>query len=78
MPRRKRSGFGDLLIERAAFDRGDARCPSCRRPIGPGDHPTEVRTLDGTGSKMATMRCGRCSAELTLRFSDSGATAETG
>jgi len=78
MPRRKRSGFGDLTIDRASFDAGQARCPSCRRPIGREDHPTDVRTLDGTGSNMATMRCGRCSAELTLRFADPHTTGEPG
>ena len=73
MPRRKRSGFGDVLIDRAAFERGEGRCPSCRRPIGPNDHPTLVRTLGGGESTMATMRCGRCSAMLTLRFDDAAA-----
>ncbi len=71
MPRRKRSGFGDVLIDREAFARGEGRCPSCKRPIGPNDNPTEVRSLGGAASSMATMRCGRCSAMLTLRFEDS-------
>jgi hypothetical protein len=73
MPRKKRSGFGDVLIDRAAFERGEGRCPSCRRPIGPDDHPTLVRSFGPGPSTMATMRCGRCSAMLTLRFTDTTA-----
>ena len=73
MPRRKRSGFGDVLIAREAFDRGEGRCPSCRRPIGPDDHPTLVRSFGDSAPNMATMRCGRCSAELTLRFANATA-----
>jgi hypothetical protein len=75
MPRRKRSGFGDVVIDRAAFARGEGRCPACRRPIGPADAPTEVRSLGSVASNMATMRCGRCSAMLTLRFEDPAAPA---
>jgi hypothetical protein len=71
MGRRKRAGFGDVTTSRAAFGRLEARCPSCRRPIGPGDAPTFVRSLDGSPSGLATMRCRRCSAMLTLRFDDS-------
>jgi len=33
MPRKKRSGFGDVVTDRATFDRGEARCPQCRNPI---------------------------------------------
>ena len=73
MPRKKRSGFGDVLISREAFDRGEGRCPSCKRPIGPDDHPTPVRSFGESASNMATMRCGRCSAELTLRFANAPA-----
>jgi hypothetical protein len=70
MGRRKRAGFGDVATSRAAFDRGEARCPSCRRPIGPSDGPSLVRGLGGAEPRFATMRCGRCSAMLTLRFEE--------
>jgi len=76
MPRKKRSGFGDVAIDRAAFERGEGRCPSCKRPIGPGDSPTPVRSFGPGPSTLATMRCGRCSAMLTLRFEDSPTPAE--
>ena len=71
MGRRKRAGFGDVTTSHAAFGRLEARCPSCRRPIGPGDSPTFVRSLDGSPAQLATMRCKRCSAMLTVRFDDS-------
>ena len=70
MARKKRSGFGDVFTDRAAFERGEARCPSCKRPIGPAGGPTVVQSLGGGESRLATMRCGRCSAELTIRFED--------
>lgn len=70
MPRKKRSGFGDISTSRAEFDRGEARCPSCRRPIGPEGKPTYVQSLGGGPTSLATMRCGRCSAMLTIRFQD--------
>lgn len=70
MGRRKRTAFGDVVTSRAGFERAEARCPSCRRPIGPRDEPTFVRGLGGNEPRLATMRCGRCSAMLTLRFED--------
>ena len=73
MGRRKRAGFGDVRTTRAAFERVEARCPACRRPIGPSDAPTFVRALGGAESQLATMRCGRCSAMLTLRFEEADA-----
>lgn len=71
MGRRKRVGFGDLTTSLAAFERREARCPKCRLPIGPDDAPTFVRSLGGSPSRLATMRCRRCDAMLTLRFEDS-------
>lgn len=68
MGRRKRAGFGELTTSRGAFTRLEARCPNCRRPIGPEDKPTFVQTLGESVSTLATMRCGRCSAMLTIRF----------
>lgn len=73
MARRKRTGFGDVMTTRAAFERLEARCPGCRRPIGPRDEPTLVQGLGGGEPRFATMRCGRCSAMLTLRFDDTDA-----
>lgn len=70
MPRKKRSGFGDISTSRAEFDRGETRCPSCKRPIGLEGKPTFVQSLGGGESSLATMRCGRCSAMLTIRFQD--------
>lgn len=70
MGRRKRTSFGDVATSRAAFERGEARCASCRRPIGPGDQPTFVRGMNGAEPRLATMRCGRCSALLTLHFQE--------
>jgi hypothetical protein len=70
MGRRRRAGFGDVTTTRAAFERLEARCPSCRRPIGPSDGLSFVRGLGGSRSELATMRCKRCSAMLTLRFED--------
>ena len=68
MPRKKRSGFGDVTVTRERFDRGEARCPSCKRPIGHTDKLVFVRSLVGGEPTMATMRCGRCQAGLTIRF----------
>lgn len=68
MPRKKRSGFGDVTVERAKFDRGEALCPSCKRPIGPADQPAFVHSLGNGEPKLATMRCGRCQTMLTVRF----------
>ena len=70
MPRKKRSGFGDVVTDRATFDRGEARCPSCRRPIGPSGGPSFVQSFGNQASTLATMRCGRCQAMLTLRFEE--------
>jgi len=74
MARKKRDGFGDVTTTRAAFERDEARCPSCRRPIGPSGKPSYVHPLGGGQSQLATMRCGRCNAMLTLRFEDEPAT----
>jgi len=68
--RKKRSGFGDVVIARAAFERGEGRCPQCRRPIGPADKPALVASFGGGAPTLATMRCGRCNAMLTLRFEE--------
>ncbi len=73
MPRKKRSGFGDLVISREAFERGEGRCPQCRLPIGPADQPAFVRSFGSAPPTLATMRCGRCNAMLTLRFEDAPA-----
>ena len=75
MGRRKRAGYGDLRTSLAAFERREARCPSCRLPIGPEDKPTFVRSLGGAPAQLATMRCRRCSAMLTLRFEEAEGTA---
>lgn len=76
MGRRKRAEFGDVTTSLAAFERLEARCPSCRRPIGPADGPTFVRRLGASQTQMATMRCKRCSAMLTLRFDAGEVVAE--
>ena len=80
MPRKKRAGFGDVAIDRAAFERGEGRCPNCKRPIGPNDGLSSVQTFGGGESRLATMRCGRCQAMLTIRFesapTDQGATQD--
>ena len=73
MARRKRSGFGDVLTDRATFEHGEARCPSCRRPIGLDDHPSAVATFGGGAPTMMTMHCGRCDAMLTIHFRETGA-----
>jgi len=70
MARKKRSGFGDVSVERARFDRDEAKCPSCNRPVGPSDNPSYVQSLGKGDPRLATMRCGRCQAELTVRFED--------
>ncbi len=70
MGRKKRSGFDELVTDRAAFERGEARCPKCHRPVGVADQPSYVRTFGNAPPKLATMRCGRCNASLTLLFQD--------
>ncbi len=70
MARKKRDGFGDVVTDKATFEQGAARCPSCRRPIGPNDHPTFVHSFGAGEPRLATMRCGRCNAMLTVRFED--------
>lgn len=70
MPRKKRSGFGDVVTDQARFERGEDRCPSCRRPIGVQDQLTYAYNLGNSTSRLATMRCGRCSAMLTVRFEE--------
>lgn len=76
MGRKKRAGFGDAVVDRAAFERGEARCPNCRRPIGPADNPRPVQTVGGGEVRLMTMRCGRCQAMLTVRFEESEASAD--
>lgn len=73
MGRRKRAGFADLTTSRRAFEGLEARCPSCRRPIGPEDKPAYVQALGSSAPTLATMRCGRCSAMLTIRFEEDSA-----
>ena len=70
MARKKRSGFDELVTDRASFERGDARCPKCHRPVGPADQPSYVRTFGNAAPTLATMRCGRCNASLTLLFQE--------
>jgi phage FluMu protein Com len=72
---RKRAQFADVTTSRGAFDRLETRCPNCKRPIGPQDAPTFVRSFADAPANLATMRCGRCRAMLTIRFEDdSGST----
>ena len=73
---RKRGRFGDIVTDRATFERGEARCPNCKRPVGPADNPTAVQSFGGVQSRLATMRCGRCDSMLTLRFEDAEARTE--
>lgn len=68
MGRRRKTTFGEVTTTRAELERGATLCPSCRRPIGPGDQPSFVRSLGGGAPTLATMRCGRCGAELTVHF----------
>ena len=70
MARKKRSGFDQLVTSRSAFVRGEARCPKCHRPVGPEDRPAFVQTFGDLPPTMATLRCGRCNASLTLVFED--------
>lgn len=77
MPRKKRSGFGDILTDRATFESGGARCPNCKRPVGPGDNPTFVQSFGGGESRLATLRCGKCDAMLTVRLEDGAPRPET-
>jgi hypothetical protein len=68
MGRRKRTEFGEVTTTQAAFDRSEAQCPSCRRPIGPEDRPRYATAFGGSSPALATMRCRRCNAELTVHF----------
>lgn len=73
MSRKRRSGFGDVTVDRARFDRGEAKCPTCKRPIGPADKPSFVHHLGAGGPRLATLQCGRCQALLTVRFEEPAA-----
>jgi hypothetical protein len=41
--------------------------------VGPADQPSYVRTFGNAAPTLATMRCGRCNASLTLLFQDNSA-----
>ena len=74
MGRRKRTAFGDVSATREAFERSEVACPNCHHKLGPSDQVTFVRSLGGRAPTLATMRCGRCTAELTVHFLEAEST----
>lgn len=68
MGRKKRPGFADIHVTRASFDGNEARCPTCKQPVGPGNGPRFVSALGGGLPTLATLTCERCRTMLSIRF----------
>ena len=68
MGRKKRIGFADLQATQAEFERGELRCPECKRKLSEEDAPKLVSTLGSSAPTLATLSCPRCRTMLSIRF----------
>ena len=68
MGRKKRIGFADLQATHAELDRGELRCPECKRSVAEADGLRFVPALGHTESSLATLSCPRCRTMISIRF----------
>jgi len=68
MGRKKRIGFADLQATHAELDRGELRCPECKRSVSDADGLRFVPALGQTESSLATLSCTRCRTMISIRF----------
>ena len=68
MGRKKRVGFADLQATHAELDRGELRCPECRRSLSGADAVKFVPAFAQSESSLATLDCPRCRTMLSIRF----------
>lgn len=68
MGRKKRVGFADIHTTRKSFGADEVRCPNCKHPVGPADHPRFVATFGDAEPTLATLSCERCKTMLSIRF----------
>lgn len=66
--RKKRIGFADLQATHAELDRGELRCPECKRGVSEADGLRFVSALGQTASSLATLSCPRCRTMISIRF----------
>lgn len=68
MGRKKRVGFADLQATHAELDRGELRCPECKRSVSDADGLKYVPAFGDGESSLATLKCPRCRTAISIRF----------
>lgn len=68
MGRKKRVGFADLRATHEELERGEVRCPECRRSVTDADGLKFVPALGQVESSLATVNCPRCRTMISIRF----------
>jgi endogenous inhibitor of DNA gyrase (YacG/DUF329 family) len=66
--RKKRVGFADLQATRAELERGELRCPECKRSVSSADGLRFVPAFGQSESSLATLNCPRCRTTISIRF----------
>ena len=68
MGRKKRIGFADLQATQAELDRGELRCPECKRKVSEADGLRFVSAFGEAAPSLAQLSCPRCRTMISIRF----------
>jgi len=65
--RKKRVGFADLQATQAQIDRGELRCPECKRKVSEADGLRFVPAFGKAEPSLAQLSCPRCRTMIGIR-----------
>jgi len=68
MGRKKRVGFADLQATHAELERGEVRCPECKRKVSEADGVRFVRGFGQAEPSLAALNCPRCRTSISIRI----------
>jgi len=68
MGRKKRIGFADLQATHAELERGEVRCPECKRKVSEADGVRFVRGFGQAEPSLAALNCPRCRTSISIRI----------
>jgi endogenous inhibitor of DNA gyrase (YacG/DUF329 family) len=68
MGRKKKIGFADLQATHAELERGELRCPECKRKVSEADGLRFVPAFGQTDPSLAALNCPRCRTMISIRF----------
>src|SRR2546428_1469518 len=66
--RKKRIGFADLQATHAELDRGELRCPECKRKVSEADGLRFVPAFGQAEPSLAALSCPRCRTMISIRL----------